>query len=86
MKLEVFTGVGIPGWSKVLKHTLVVVGEHSLQGARHRVGPEEVMVESIVSIQPGKDKSLLFSRIIRNSFHLLLGSKERSLSMRSQAY
>ena len=55
--MEILKGVCIPGWSKVLKHTLVVVGEHSLQGARHRVGPEEVMVESIVSIQSGKDKS-----------------------------
>ena len=45
-----FEELGLPGWSKVLEHTLVVIGEHSLQGARHRVSPEEVMVESIVSI------------------------------------
>ena len=45
-----FEEVVLPGWSKVLEHTLVVIGEHSLQGARHRVSPEEVMVESIVSI------------------------------------
>jgi len=41
-----------PGWSKVLEHTLVVIAKHSLQRARHGISPEEVVVESIVSIQP----------------------------------
>ena len=42
----------IPGRCQVLEHALPVVAEHPVQGAGHRVCPKEVMVESIVSIQP----------------------------------
>ena len=34
-----------------------MVGEHPFQGAGHRVGPEEVVVESIVGVEPGRRKS-----------------------------
>ena len=59
----------IPGWSKILEHTLVVISKHSLQRARHGISPEEVVVESIVSIQHGKTKKLNKQKL--NNFQAL---------------
>ena len=41
-----------PGRGQVLEHALSVGAEHPVQGNGHGVGPEEVMVECIISIQP----------------------------------
>jgi hypothetical protein len=41
-----------PGRGQVLEHALAVVAEHPVQGNGHGVGPEEVMVQCIISIEP----------------------------------
>merc|ERR1719476_558069 len=41
-----------PGWSEVLEHALAVSAQHPLQTAGHRVGPEEVVVQSRVRVDP----------------------------------
>ena len=40
-----------PSRSRVLEHALPVVAEHPVEGARHGIRPEEIMIESIISIQ-----------------------------------
>lgn len=49
----------------VLEHGLVVVGQHLLQGAGHRVAPQQVMVQCTVCIEPdeiSKDLKATFNR------------------------
>ena len=41
-----------PGGSQVLEHALAVGAQHPLQAARHRVGPEEVVVQGGVRVDP----------------------------------
>ena len=41
-----------PGRRQVLEHALAVSAQHPLQTAGHRVGPEEVVVESRVRVNP----------------------------------
>ena len=41
-----------PGGGQVLEHALAVSAQHPLQAAGHRVGPEEVVVQSRVRVDP----------------------------------
>ena len=41
-----------PGRSQVLEHALAVGAQHPLQAAGHRVGPEQVVVQSGVRVDP----------------------------------
>ena len=46
-----------PGGGVVLKHGLVMVGQHLLQGAGHRVAPQQVVVQRTICVKPEKKKS-----------------------------
>ena len=39
-------------WSEILEHTLAVGAQHPLQAAGHGVGPEEVVVQGGVRVDP----------------------------------
>ena len=41
-----------PGGGEVLEHALAVSAQHPLQAAGHRVGPEEVVVQRRVRVDP----------------------------------
>ena len=47
----------VPGGGVVLKHGLVVIGQHLLQGAGHWVAPQQVVVQRTVCVKPEKKKS-----------------------------
>ena len=46
-----------PGGGVVLKHGLVVIGQHLLQGAGHWVAPQQVVVQRTICVKPEKKKS-----------------------------
>ena len=57
-----------PGGRVIFEHGLVVVGEHLLQRARHRVAPEQIVVQSAVCVKPGR------MSIVEKKLHLRLTS------------
>ena len=47
----------------VFKHGLVVVGQHLLQRARHRVAPQQVMIQRTICIEPAKRSEKVKKRL-----------------------